>query len=65
MEYAESGVTAAAGLYTEGWSGLERGKDGYPTYLEDKNESGYLIAGGNVYPPFFEPQTLEFYGFSI
>jgi hypothetical protein len=47
------------------WSGIQQGKDGYPTLYDNGRHSGYLIADDYQDSFNFHPQILEFYGFTI
>jgi len=47
------------------WSGIQQGKDGYPTYYDNGRHSGYLIADDYQNSFNFNPQIFEFYGFTI
>ena len=60
----ESKFIGVNGVSNKTWSGMQQGKDGYPAYFGEE-EIYYLIAGGNDNHIYFEPHTLEFYGFEI
>ena len=60
-----NGFIAWADLDSTEWSGIQQGKDGYPTYYDNGRHSGYLIADDYQNSFNFNPQIFEFYGFTI
>ncbi len=64
ISYYQSKFDSSAYLLRREWSGIEQDKNGYPIYQEGGENDGYLIAGGDESADF-EPQTIQFYGFTI